>query len=700
MKINLQRKLEQLVVFCGIVAVMPAVMGESLTDAQLNQVTAGWECKWCPYEEAPVSRGEVEAGIGYVTNDSFKHGDYTGLDEKGGYLIAGGEYAYRGNGGAYSNVEADDLGLDSRRISAEGGRQGNIEGALIYSELPKLNLDTARTPYNVGVNQTLPAGWVTAGNTSGMTELANALHPVDISTQRDTLDLSANYYQTKSLSYGLNFQRTTKEGYRQMALAIGGFAGSAVLAVPVDYVTDQGTARVSYKRPRWQANLSYQFSNFDNDADSIRWDNAFTSGSGATEGRAALEPDNTMQQFSLSGNYRVTSSTRASALLSIGRMEQDDSFLPYTVNGTLGASPLPRNSLDGKVNTFAGNITLNTNVAENLELQARYKQNEQENDTPRATYDYVNTDSTISGTARTNVPYGFRQRELSVEGGYQLQRPHKINAGYVYEKFDRTFQEVDATEEDTLWGSYRNQFSEKLEWFVRLEARDRSGDQYEVITAPGFPAEDPLLRKYNMADRDRTQASFSVSYMPQQAIQLNLFADYANDDYSNSEVGLTDSEQTNYGVEVQYQFSEEIALNADFTITNMDSRQAGTNWTANNDDQVNVAHIGVIYVIMRDKMKIGADYSYADSEGDISVNPGTPYPTLTSTRHTFKLYGDYQLNERSVLHVSFHYEDYEEKNWAVDDVAPNTVGSVLTMGEISPDYSIGVLGVSLRYTLD
>ncbi|WP_455197487.1 MtrB/PioB family decaheme-associated outer membrane protein [Kaarinaea lacus] len=676
------------------------IVAQSMDETEMQGITANWECKWCPYEETASSAGEVNAGAGYVSNDSYKHGDYTGLNEKGAYFVGDLDYGYRGGKGSYSNVEAYDLGLDSRRIMADGGKQGQIDAEVKYSELPKLNLDTARTPYAVGANQTLPAGWVSASDTGGMTELANSLRFADISTQRKTLDLSGDYHQTKSLSYGLSFQRATKEGYRTMGLGIGRFGagiGSAILAVPVDYVTDQGQVRVNYRKARWQASLSYEFSSFKNETDRVRWENAFTGPAGVTEGQAALEPDNTMQQFSLSGAYHFSESTQASALISMGQLEQNDTFLPYEINGSTAV--LPRSSLDGKVNTFAGNLTFNTRFTDNLDFEAQYTQNEQSNDTPRATYDYVVADDpSAPATPRSNMPYGFRQREISVEGRYRLQKPHQFIAGYAYENFDRTYQEVDTTKENTLWGAYRNRMSEKWDWFLRLEASDRSGDEYTQITEGGFPIENDSLRKYYMADRDRKQAKFAVSYLPQPAIQVSFFTDYANDDYSNSEVGLQESEQTNYTLDLHYSFSDALSFNVDYTITNMDSMQAGGSWSAKNDDTVNVAHFGVLYQIIKDKLKLGFDYAYADSEGDISFPTGqTPYPTLTSTRHTFKITGDYNLNERSILNVTYRYEDYSESNWAIDGVAPNTISNVLSMGEVSPDYTIGVLSVSLRY---
>jgi len=58
------------------------------------------------------------------------------------------------------------------------------------------------------------------------------------------------------------------------------------------------------------------------------------------------------------------------------------------------------------------------------------------------------------------------------------------------------------------------------------------------------------------------------------------------------------------------------------------------------------------------------------------------------------LFADYTLDVRSVIHAYFGYEDYEEKDWSTEGVVPNTLGQVLTLGETSPSYSIGMFAIS------
>lgn len=673
---------------------------------KIRKITANWKCQWCPYEDQAKSTGKAEAGVGYVTNDSYKHGDYTGLDEKGAYAIANLSHTYRTPDGLETDVTVSDAGLDSRTVEARGGLKGKAQLGFRYSELPKLSSDSAKTPYRGTTYLQLPATWTPQPNTQDMSQLASALRDVDLMTQRRSYRLNGTYYQTPQLSYDLSFQRDTKDGKKSAGLALGnsfGSARSAILAVPVDYRTNLGEATINYMKPRWQMAASYQFSKFENDNTSVRWDNAFSLPTSVTRGQASLEPDNKMQQVSLKGRYQLSSPTQLTGFLALGRLEQDEPFLPYTINGALSPAALPRSSLGGEVNTFDASVGLYTRLNEQMNFQAQYQQHEQDNNTPRATYNYVTADTSNTSNPRANFPYGFRQRKLQVEGDYRPEPEHKYSGGYDFQTVDRTYQEVDTTTEHGVWGRYKTEVKENLQLSVRVERSKRDGDSYQPVTEI-VPAENPLLRKYNLADRTRDKAAIIVSNKLRKNVQLNFVTEYAKDDYTDSDLGLQQSKQFNVSLGMQYQMSPAMQLSADYTLNDINSRQAGslaaTNWTANNDESVDVAHMGLAYQPLKSRLALGADYAYAYSTGKTSITTGDAFPELTSKRHTLTLYGDYELNEKSVVHVYYRYENYREQNWAIDGVAPNTIPRVLTLGEVSPDYNIGLFAVTLRYRFE
>lgn len=195
----------------------------------------------------------------------------------------------------------------------------------------------------------------------------------------------------------------------------------------------------------------------------------------------------------------------------------------------------------------------------------------------------------------------------------------------------------------------------------------------------------------------------TVNYFPQAHWQLAVYIEAAKDDYSESDIGLLESIQKDYSVALQYQASKVLSFNVDYTMTMIESTQAGSQsfsvatWHAVNEDQIDIIHFGVNYDVMPKKFIIGVEYSYAKSDGDIQVSTGGPLPSLTSERHTFLLHGDYRFNEKSTITGFYRYEDYDESDWANDDVNPDTINNVLSLGETSPSYSIGIIGVAVKH---
>ena len=103
--------------------------------------------------------------------------------------------------------------------------------------------------------------------------------------------------------------------------------------------------------------LAYYGSIFTNDDDALTWANPYLPlVPGATMGERALAPSNEFHQLVLSAGFRSNKRTHATADVAFGRMTQDEAFLPYTVNSSLTTQPLPRSSLDGRVDTLTGNL--------------------------------------------------------------------------------------------------------------------------------------------------------------------------------------------------------------------------------------------------------------------------------------------------------------------------------------------------------
>ena len=76
------------------------------------------------------------------------------------------------------------------------------------------------------------------------------------------------------------------------------------------------------------------------------------------------------------------------------------------------------------------NLKLASRPLEKLRVGAEYKYDERDNDTPRATYDYVVADSADALAARSNLPYGFRQNLVRLNAGYELPKRTDLSLGF------------------------------------------------------------------------------------------------------------------------------------------------------------------------------------------------------------------------------------------------------------------------------
>ena len=139
-----------------VVAFAPA-MGAEAEDAPAVD-TSKWVCKYCTFED-PGGSFTPNFGVGYVSDDSAKFGEYNGLEDEGSYVVADADGRYRGKDGLWFDLSAVDLGLDSRFLGIEGGRQGQYQLHLSYKQLPHHINDTALSPFlGAGTASLRPAG--------------------------------------------------------------------------------------------------------------------------------------------------------------------------------------------------------------------------------------------------------------------------------------------------------------------------------------------------------------------------------------------------------------------------------------------------------------------------------------------------------------------------------------------------------------
>ena len=676
--------------------------------AALAQVdTSEWACQYCPFEEG--YRAEIDAGASYVSDDAARFGNGTGLDEKGAYVDLGGNGRYVKNGTEVSWY-AEDLGTRSRVLNISAGKPGKYEVALGYRELPYRLFDSTDTVFSApapGV-LTLPSNWVAAGTTDGFTALGSSLAAINIEKDRQILEIGANYLPTRKVKLYADYSRQQRDGVNVMAGAW--FTQSALLPRPVDDYTDQINAGVRFSVGPVNLGLAYFGSFYRNKVDALTWDNPFTASPGAEQGRLALEPDNDFQQFSLTGIYRtMTYNTVVAFSTALGRGTQNTAFLPYTVNPTLPVLALPSASLDGEVDTGNYALTITSRPHKRASIKLAYRYDERDNQTPVSTWSRVITDTFPGGATEANVPYSFERTRLNLSASVKLLDSVNVSGGYDRKEFDRDYQEVANQTEDTGWGKVRWRPNSFVEASLRGGASRREIDRYNTDIAIIY-GQNPLMRKYNLAYRYREFAEMVVSAsLPQKPISIGVTYLWADDSYSESQLGITDGEENRMNVDVSWALSDASSIYVSAGSEQIDANQLGSEasagplWQAMHEDEFTHYGGGFRIAGLSEKMDLTLDYTRSDGETAIRLSGQTvspvPLPNLESTMDSLRLSLNYNLSERMDWNVGVRYERFETADWALDGVQPDTIPVVLTMGANAYDYDVWVIGIGVRYRI-
>ncbi len=665
--------------------------------------TSNWLCESCPFEEG--YRAEVDAGGTYVTDEAARFGNGTGYDEDGGYVNVDG-YGRYAKDGYRLDWYAEDLGLDSRVFEIDGGRQGVFGFNVGYRELPYRRFDTSETVFNPSSSDalTLPGSWVPAGVTGDMSELSSSLRRQDIGSDREIVDIGADWQPAKGFRVFAEFSRQTQEGVD--ITGGSGFTQASLLPRWIDYETDQVDAGIEYSTSRATVTLAYYLSDFSNNNTSLTWDTPFTSSPGAEQLRMATAPSNEFQQVSLSGAYRATLwDTVVAASVAMGNGEQNEAFLPYTINPNVNAMALPTSSLDGDVDTANYALTVTARPIPKARLKFTYRYDERDNKTMQWSWNRIIVDLLNSGEFEDNLPYSFERTTYGLSGEYVLWNDLRLSAGWERKEVDRDFQEVAEHEIDDGWGQVRWRPTGWLDLRVKGGANERDIDRYDESVSVSV-GQNPLMRKYNLAYRYREYGELVASIAPADSpVSFNTTLFLAEDRYNKSLLGLTDSEELRTTVDVSWAPTENASFYALLGHEAIDAFQLGSeqfdeqDWSARHDDDFDHYGFGFVWRDADDRYDLQIDYNRGDGETriDYASDSGgqSSLPTLDSTLDSATIEASYRWNERLSGTFDLRYERFELDDYTL--VSPTTLPTVLTLGAQPYDYDVWAVGVGIRY---
>ena len=720
----------------------------------------------------PQSR--IEIGAGGLSQASFAAGNYSGLNRQGGYAI--GNFDLLGNQYSYGNEHDDktrwhlggtNLGLHSRSLEGEYGQQGAYRFTFGFDEIPWLYSDSYQTPFlGAGsANLVLPSGFVRGADTTAMPALAASMRRFDVATTRQRTELGLSYWLAPEWELKLNLRGDARAGAKLRGAEFGSNGGnprSVLLPEPIDSATQLIDASLAFSGESHRFTLAYHASIFRNRVASINWQNPYTSApwtGGASglpanfplaNGQLGVAPDNQFHQFAANGSYDFSNSTRLTLSASHGRMTQNETFLPYTINPGLTSTALPRNSLNGRIDTTFFNAKLSLRPVRGLSVNASLRYENRDNKTPQSEYIYVGGDIQLqpqpasnSDRIRTNLPRSRRQEQVTLEADYRLSAATAIKAGWDRDQVRRTFAEVESATENTYRVELRQGGTGPWSASASHALLVRRGTQYlynlpylasytSTAYVNGLAAANgcavlidcvrtgPLQNKFYQADRERERTRLAMGYTPDGPISLQARLDMNRDRYPHSPYGVSDASTWSASADLAYVSGDDWSATLFHTVEDQRSRErsrqiAGANpagassadsdWVNRLADKSASSGLAVKYKgllggrieLNLDAITVRGRTRYATTVGTAvpaAQNPATALPDLVARSDNVTVAARYAVDRHNSIGLNYFYRRLSSADWAYQQVGTATLANLIGSNEAPPRYSQHGVGVS------
>jgi MtrB/PioB family decaheme-associated outer membrane protein len=712
-------------------------------------------------EEALELFGTIDLGLAWLSEDSDRFGRYSGLDQSGFSPLA--QFSLRWPAahpeGWSVRLEGARLGQDSRRLDLDARQGGGRSFSLNWIERPGWRLSGGSTPFRHGPGGrlVLPNDWTALETSAELSGRKDGFDPVDIRADRRRLDL--DYWQRfrDRWRVAVSASEERRDGQRLIG-AIFGYTGGnprgMLLPAAVDDTTQRIESRLTYADPNGhQFGLAWSGSFYRNERSGIEFDNPWSRhpqwapGTGYPQGagRIADHPDNSAHQLRAFGAWRLGERSRAGFDVAYGLMRQNDLLLPYTVNKALEIEqPLPVARLDAEIRTTVANLRLVTQWSDRLSLTANYRFDDRDNRTPSYAWRGIGADAEdqpSADEARVNLPYSLRRQSLALEARWRLAGYQRLSAGLNVEQEDRDeFAEVAELDE---WGGevgWRGRLGSKIRWRVDGVYSVRRFDEYigrapfRAGRLPGTVDPDdfenhPELRKYNVADRDRSLLKLRLDAQPTTRLSLGLTARYHRDDYDDERFGLNQSVARTLSADFGWQLGGSLSLSGLYGRDRYRADQSGRawpgfapalafdptrDWWASHEDRIETASLSLSWLDpvairralgslgMDGSAEIGVDTVYVSARGDIDVRAAEalevePLPETSSRRRSAALWTRYTLPSGWRIQLRIEHERLSTRDYAYDAVSVDSVSNLLLLGQDAPDYSVTAILASFGY---
>ena len=637
-------------------------------------------------------------------------------------------------------IFGENIGQTDQKFQLHSYGVGKFNFLFLWDQIPHIFCTNCRTLYveNPQATFSLPTP-----RPSPLSVWNSAPLIDEVGFRTDVAAVAVGFTPTPAWDIGLGGSAMFKHGDRPSGLAFGTPGNNAAeVAAPVEETTYGAHFNLGFAGKGYQLQFGYDFSLYNNEIDALRVDNpcfgltaALPAGCGTSgtvppapaTGQGALTPDNIAHTFTLAGGVNLPLNTRLTGSFSYSLRFQDQAFLPFTINPTLAANPaivtaqanLP-GSLDGQVNILRFNLTATSRLTEDLTATGRFRVYDYDDTSPEIPFTaYVENDRVVvniatDGPIRAQLArrYPYTKYDAGGDLRYQLFQPLTLKVAFDWEQWIREADSVVVPASLVEVGSdsvihvprevfTTNQYTPKvmldytpLDWLLfrfGYAFSTREGTDYLQASEEQLA----LLRKYDMADRDRNRWDFRADIMAMENLTFTVTFSYTMDDYGSSQFGLQDANNWAAGGDVTWKPLEWLSLFAGYVHEEWDTqsrhkRRSGTelnnptfDWVSQTDDRYDTVRAGFNVVIIPQRLEGGANYNFSIGRTTMNAfNPQTPvgagaaaavaanFPEIETTLNQVNAFLRYWITKHFSAKVMYSWEQWQQSDFRFDGLLP------------------------------
>ncbi|MGB7209193.1 MAG: MtrB/PioB family outer membrane beta-barrel protein, partial [Pyrinomonadaceae bacterium] len=391
---------------------------------------------------------------------------------------------------------------------------------------------------------------------------------------------------------------------------------------------------------------------------------------------------------------------------------------------------------------------------------ARLRHLDVQNNTPLLFFrEYVRADGQRQNDDRQNYRPAYSRTTSNIDLNWRPSTAWSLGISGGWERYDRDNRDADVTDEYS-GRVFADAAPDSVPWLhlrasaLHAQRRYENYDALNNVGIIGYPPvgagflQNPLLRKFDMADRDRTRIDASAEMAFDSGLVITPNASWRLDEYGDNlanggDLGLKEEGYWNAGVEVAYPLNDSVNLTVSYLREEYNralvNRQRGgvgstgvpcpaadtigspdCNWGSEIADSVDTI-FATSEIILSPSLELHLDATYSHTSnatdtfalGSALVTSIPQYPDVTNAYQRLEAGLKYNVSEtlaqrlgwggELTAELGYAYERNHMTNWATENMAAYMIAldaganRSIFLDALNPNYDAHIITLSLGF---